>query len=165
MPSDASLVLAAVKAALNAVYPDSEVAVRTSKRPAAGARNGLGGLQAGLPLPAFVVSATDEVNEALSTFEHVCVMYAVTLEYVKAAQAKVTGAVDAGASPLVVEDEDVREKRAAMRQALYPTLSAVPGAFHTKAESLPPYEATPEGQATALVSGERFTYYLMEARP
>jgi hypothetical protein len=164
MPTDASLVLAATKAAMAVAYP--AIPFKTSKRSAAGegaAPQGRGGFQAGLPLPSFVGSAKDRVVEELSTFEHVCRAYETTVEYLKSAQARVEDAVDDG-SPLVVEDEDVREKRDAIF-ALYKTLAAVDAAFHTKIEMLDPYDALPDAPGVALASGVRLTFFLMEARP
>lgn len=160
---DVTIVLAAVKSALAAAYPT--VPVKTSKRTAAGGRPQQGGWAPGYPAPCFVLSsATAEAIDKVPSFEHVSVGYRIVVEYVKPAQAAVADAVDTGPAP-VVEDEDVREKREAIRDALYKTLAAVPGFFDTRTESLLPYDQTGDGNAALLVSGEAFTFTTTIPRP
>ena len=163
MPTDATLILAAVKSALVAAYP--AIPVKTSKRSAVGGKPARGGWTPGYPSACFVISCDAAENvDKCGSFEHVSVGYAVAVEYVKPAQATVAGAVDTGAAA-VVEDQDVREKRDAMRDALYKTLAAVPGCFDTRTRSLSPYDQSGDGGAVLLVSGEEFTFTTVVPRP
>ncbi|HEY1186995.1 MAG TPA: hypothetical protein VGE74_05025 [Gemmata sp.] len=162
--ADATDILSAVKTALEALYPD--VPVRVSKRGATDGRNLRAGWQSGYPAPCFVVSCdgAEEVDRRPS-FRYVSVGYPVLIEYVKPAQAKVPGALDAGA-PAVVEDPDVRAKRAALRGALYkPTLAGAPAVYDVRHQARPVYEQVTDSGATLLVSGEQFVWTATEPRP
>jgi len=163
MSAIATDILAAVKAAMLAAFPGS--AVRTSKRRVAAGENKKGGWSQGYPTTCFVISCPDpeEVDKA-ATFERMSLGFAVCVEYVKPAQAKVENAVDDGPAT-VVEDPDVREKRETIRNTLYRTLTAVDGVFDTRTRSLPVYEQTAEGGAVLLVSGELFTFTASVPRP
>jgi hypothetical protein len=163
MPADATNILAAVKAALGAVY--STISVQTSKRRAAEGKPLEGGWTPGYPETCFVVTCGDaEEIDKVGTFEHVSVGYRVLVEYIKPSQQTVTDAVDAG-PVTVVEDPDVRDKRQAIRRALF--VSPMPGfsaGFHVGHMAKPPYEQMADGGAVLLVSGELFLVILNEAR-
>lgn len=163
MSADATQILNAVKAVLVDLYPD--VPVRISKRPATKGRNRKSGWQAGYPATCFVLSCNGgEEVDRVPSFTYVSVGYPVVIEYIKPAQAKVDNAVDSGAAT-VVEDPDVRDKRAAVRAALYkPTLVGAPAVYDVRYEKRDVYEEPTDAGATLLVSPECYIWTTTEPR-
>ena len=164
MSADATDILTAVKSVLTALY--QAIPVMVSKRRAASERNMAGGFQEGFPSTCFVVSCGEPEEIAkLSTFTRYAVGYPVSVEYVRPAQAAVANAPNGGAAT-VVEDPDVREKRAAIRAALYkPKLAGASVVFNVTHRSLGVYDSPGDGKAVRLVSGELFIYSTTEPRP
>jgi hypothetical protein len=124
-----------------------------------------GGWTPGYPETCFVVTCGDaEEIDKVGSFEHVSVGYRVLVEYVKPARAAVTNAVDAGPET-VVEDPDVRDKRQAIRRALYVSpFPGLPPGFHVSHMPRPAYEEMGDGGTVLLVSGELFLVVIVEPR-
>ncbi len=163
MAADATTILSAVKAVLVGLYP--AIPVRISKRPATVGKNAKSGWQAGYPSTCFVISCDGgEEIDRVPSFIYVSVGYPVVIEYIKPAQATVVGAVDTGA-PTVIEDPDVREKRAALRAAFYkPTLAGAPTVYDVRYEKRSVYQEPTEAGATILVSAESYVWTTTEPR-
>lgn len=163
--ADATDILNAVAGVITALAPT--VPVRISKRRAADGRNMESGYQSGFPLPCYVLSCNDaeDIDRVSASFLYLTVGYAVTVEYVKAAQQAITNAPNDGATT-VVEDPDVRNVRAALRAALFKAaLPGVPVVFHVRYAPRGVYEKQSDTGAVVLVSGQTFTYFTTEPRP
>ena len=155
MPADANVILDAIGAALRTAYPDVTLIVRKGE-PGPGMESPLCGLAAGDALPAFVLSCSGpEESETSPSFEHVSMRYPVNIAYVK----------DAEANPgRTVEDPDVREKRAGVRNLLYrPHLTGAARVFHTGYKPGKVYRAA-ENDVTRLVSEQTLVPTVLEAR-
>lgn len=155
MAADATDILNAVAGALTAAFPAVRVVVRKGQ-PGPTPESPLAGLGPADGLPAFVLScAGPEPTETSPSFEHVSVGYPVDIAYVKDAEA------DPGRD---VEDPDIREKRAAVRDLLYrPRLSGAARVFHTKYAAGRVYRAA-ENDVTRVVSEQTLTPVVVEAR-
>lgn len=164
MPADITAIFAAVKTLLAAA--DADVPIRTSKRPAAEGKQLEGGHSLGYPTTCYVISCSDpEPIDGAGDFENVSVGYKVCVEFIKSAQAKVDDAVDTGHPPTVVEDPEIRDKRALLRATLYKNTLTGTRVFHCTHTTRPVYERLGSGGAVSLVSGEEFAYLTLETRP
>jgi hypothetical protein len=155
MSADATVILAAVKTALESAYPTIPVRVRKG-RPGPGMESPLCGLKAGDDGTVFVVScAGPEPTETQATFEHVSVNYPVNVSYVKPAEA----------SPgLHEDDDDTRQKRAAIRNLLYrPTLTGATQVRHTGIQEGAVYEEFRDN-VVRVISDQTLTFLAYEAR-
>jgi hypothetical protein len=162
MPADASDILAAVGSVLSGLFPD--VPVKVSKRRATDGRNKECGWQEGFPSTCFVLSCLDpEELSRVSSFQAYSVGYPVVVEYIRPAHAEVAGRTSGATT--VVEDPDVRDKRQAIRRALYKPKLPGTAVFDVQHRPRPVYEWVADARLKMLVSGEQFTYLVMESRP
>lgn len=160
MPADDTLTLIGVEAALTALCPT--VSIHRAKRPVAGNRPPLGGWNPGWGLPCFVVSATDpEEVDTGGDFESVTVAYGITIEFCKASAAKTQD----GADPMMTDDNEFRDKRKAIRGAIYkPGVGAAASPTNVRCRNRPVYEVSGTGGSPVTVSGMVFTYEMTEPR-
>lgn len=160
MPADDTLTLIGVEAALAVLYPDTTI--YRAKRPVAGNRPPLGGWNPGWMLPCFVVSATDpEEVDAGGDFESVTVAYGITIEWCKASAAKTQD----GADPMMADDAEFRDKRKAIRGAIYkPGVGTAASPTNVRNRNRPVYEVSGAGGMPVTVSGMIFTYEVTEPR-
>ncbi len=154
MATDITLILEAVKGAVEGAYPGIPVIVK-----AAGATEGgkapQPGWTPGTALPCFIVSelAAEKVDEVPS-FQNVSLGYPVVVEYCKSAAPKNWA-----------DDPDIRDKRIALEDLLYRIgVSGVPASvFDVRFGSLPVYQ--PNGAGDVVCSGVLLLYTLNHTRP
>lgn len=155
MSATATDILAAMPAFLAGLYADIPVVTRRGK-PGPDPASPLAGWKPGDPTTCFVVSCSDpEPVDEIASFEQIFVRYNLDLVYVKPAAAE---------PGRWGEDSDVRDKRQAIRAAVYkPTFGPVPGVFDVTYESGAVYEVLDQ-QTVLIASPMRVTFLSQEPR-
>jgi hypothetical protein len=157
-----SLIFAGIEAELADLFG---LPVYRAKRPVAAGKPPAGGWNPGWQVPCFVVSVNEaEAVDEHGDFEQVSVRHVATVEYVKPAHAAVAGAPALnGTDPALIEDDDVRAKRDAVRQRIYkPRLGAVPNVIDATARPGRPYDVP--GAGAVVASGQAFGFEVGEPR-
>ena len=159
MSADATDLLDAIESELTTIYPG--VAIRQSKRQAADGRQFDGGWAEGYPLPCFIISiAEPEVIDDAGTFETYSERYSALIEYVKAAEAKVTGGE--GKPAKVVEDPEIRDVRQTLLDNFYKRLQLT-RLFDVRVKTRGIWD--PSGGGKLLATGVAFTFDFWRTRP
>ncbi|AMV24600.1 hypothetical protein VT84_09405 [Gemmata sp. SH-PL17] len=159
MAADVTLIVNGVESVLAELYPT--ISVYRTKRPVAGGKPPNGGWNPGWKLPCFVLSSNEpEEVDADGDFENVTVTYNVLIEFVKASAAVTQG----GESPVLLEDEEFREKRQAIRRRLYKPGAGGVSPVNVQNRNRSTYDTSGTGGAIVTVSGMIFRYEVSEPR-
>ncbi len=154
MAQDITLILEAVKTAIEGAYPAIPAIVKAAAA-TEGGKAPSPGWTPGTALPCFIISelAAEKVDEVAS-FQNVTLGYPVVIEYCKSAAPKNWA-----------DDPDVRDKRVELEDLLYRIgVAGVPASvFDVRFSSLPVYQ--PNGASDVVCSGILMLYTLNHLRP